>query len=426
MSNSAEDQNLATTEQVQAVDHEISPKVAKVAHGEVELVAGKLKAMDIGGDGVETENDSPKVETTVADNEKKKAEPPAEDSPAVLGGSADKQEKTEVDSLGEGLKATDTGLTSPVAASLREKPPGAVKTPFVDPSPASKPPPPPELNTEQQTKYNTLLESIKSLPAKGRTGPLSDDEVMWLTRENLLRYLRATKWSLADAEKRLVDTILWRRSYGFQGLTADYISPENETGKQLVLGYDVNGRPCQYLNPGLQNTEASPRQVQHLVYMVERTIDLMIPGQETLALLINFKSSGKKTNSSPPLSQGREVLNILQTHYPERMGRALIINVPWVVWGFFKLITPFIDPLTREKLKFNEKVRDYVPPEQLWKEFQGDCDFEYDHSVYWPALVQLAEERREEKKARWEKAGKHFGEHEGYLKGGDVLSAFPG
>lgn len=95
---------------------------------------------------------------------------------------------------------------------------------------------------------------------------------------------------------------------------------------QLILGFDINARPCQYLNPGLQNTKPSPRQVQHLVYMVERTIDLMVPGQENLALLINFKSSGSRTNTAPPVSQGREVLNILQTHYPERMGRALIIN----------------------------------------------------------------------------------------------------
>jgi hypothetical protein len=60
--------------------------------------------------------------------------------------------------------------------------------------------------------------------------------------------------------------------------------------------------------------------------MLERVIDIMKPGQETLALLINFKSSKTRSNTSPPLSQGREVLHILQTHYPERLGKALIIN----------------------------------------------------------------------------------------------------
>lgn len=101
------------------------------------------------------------------------------------------------------------------------------------------------------------------------------------------------------------------------------------------------------------------------------------------------------------------------------------LTVPWVVWGFFKLITPFIDPLTREKLKFNEDVRQYVPPEQLWKENGGDLDFEYDHATYWPALLKLCEEKRAEQKARWEKAGKRYGESETYLKGGDAMTIAP-
>lgn len=91
--------------------------------------------------------------------------------------------------------------------------------------------------------------------------------------------------------------------------------------------------------------------------------------------------------------------------------------VPWIVWGFYKLITPFIDPLTREKLKFNEDVRLYVPPEQLWDEFKGDVDFDYDHDVYWPTLMKLCEERQSAQKTRWEKAGKNYGESEAYLRG---------
>jgi len=92
--------------------------------------------------------------------------------------------------------------------------------------------------------------------------------------------------------------------------------------------------------------------------------------------------------------------------------------VPWVVWGFFKLITPFIDPLTREKLKFNEDMKQYVPAEQLWTDFSdGHLKFEYDHSVYWPALMELTRERREQRKARWVAGGKLVGESEDYLAG---------
>jgi hypothetical protein len=97
-------------------------------------------------------------------------------------------------------------------------------------------------------------------------------------------------------------------------------------------------------------------------------------------------------------------------------------SVPWVVWGFFKLITPFIDPLTKEKLKFNDDMRQHVPPQQLWKEFQGDLDFEYDHETYWPILNKLCDEKLAERKERWIQGGKNYGENEVYLRGGNAAS----
>jgi hypothetical protein len=70
-------------------------------------------------------------------------------------------------------------------------------------------------------------------------------------------------------------------------------------------------------------------------------------------------------------------------------------------------------------------MRQLVPPQQLWKEFQGDLDFEYDHATYWPALLKLCEERQAEQLERWVKAGKHYGESEVYIKGGNAPSVGP-
>jgi hypothetical protein len=94
--------------------------------------------------------------------------------------------------------------------------------------------------------------------------------------------------------------------------------------------------------------------------------------------------------------------------------------VPTFVWFFFKLITPFIDPMTREKLKFNENLREYVPPEQLYELFGGDCVFDYQHETYWASYVKLAEERREKHFARWKAAGAGIGQSEWDLKAEDA------
>lgn len=57
------------------------------------------------------------------------------------------------------------------------------------------------------------------------------------------------------------------------------------------------------------------------------------------------------------------------------------------------------------------------------KSVGGDVEFEYDHSVYWPALNKLAELRREERQQRWVEGGKRIGESENFLKGEGAPSA---
>lgn len=208
---------------------------------------------------------------------------------------------------------------------------GLIQKPFASPLDTARPPAPAELTSDQQAKYEAVLKAVSawttvptSSGKNATTEPITDDERMFLTRECLLRYLRATKWNVNDAVDRLQQTLIWRREYGAGRLTGDYISVENETGKQVILGFDIHGRPCLYLLPSNQNTEKSDRQIEHLVFMLERVIDLMGPDQETLALLVNFNDT--KSGQNATIGQAKQTLHILQNHYPERLGRALVIN----------------------------------------------------------------------------------------------------
>ncbi|KAJ7030401.1 CRAL TRIO domain-containing protein [Mycena alexandri] len=239
--------------------------------------------------------------------------------------------------------------------------------------------------------------------------PLMDVEKMWLSYECILRYLRASKWKVDAAIHRLEETLKWRREYGvYDTITAEHVEPEAVTGKQILLGYDVHGRPGLYLIPSRQNTAESPRQVQVTVWMLERCIDLMPPGVESLALLINYADKAK----NPSFSTARTVLSILQDHYPERLGLALILNVPFLLNAFFKLITPFIDPITRQKMKFNPKLIEdgiFSADMVMSQWWGGACHFEYEHDKYWPALVSLCNERTKIWTENWQKMGGKIG-----------------
>lgn len=314
-----------------------------------------------------------------------------------------------------------------------------VYIPFEHPSTASHIPKPVEVTSEQHEKYLQVLGHFQKADLmvastehdhknkKNATlSPLTADEKAWLTRECFFRYLRATKWDVDSAIDRIELSLAWRREFGISSydesvntVNLKSTSDENLTGKEVILGFDMESRPCLYLKPGRQNTKASLSQVQHLVLMLERVIDFMPAGQDSLTLLIDFKASpvGTQGGKVPPIGIGRQVLHILQTHYPERLGRALLVNIPWLGRTFLNLIHPFIDPLTREKIIYDQPFGNYVPKEQLDMDFDGDVAFEYDHAKYWPAMGKMAEEKREKYVARFKELGGVVGLSEVDLRG---------
>ncbi|VDC07517.1 unnamed protein product [Peniophora sp. CBMAI 1063] len=297
----------------------------------------------------------------------------------------------------------------------------AIYTPAPPPPlPAGVERPAEDLSPKQETMLNALLEHFGSEDYKvpGEKGSeLTEIEKFWLTRECLQRFLRAIKWSSAkDAIDRVEGTLKWRREFGVWDLSADELKIESVTGKEIIYGYDADRRPALYLIPSRQNTEESHRQIEFVVWMLERTLDLAGPGVETLSLMINFADRAK----NPSFGTAKTVLNILQTHYPERLGRAMILNVPWLLNAFFKLITPLIDPRTREKMKFNPKPVEegLFTADQLFADggWKGGVDFQWDHDKYWSALLQMCAELREVQLKRWRELGGRVGLSEWDIK----------
>ena len=87
--------------------------------------------------------------------------------------------------------------------------------------------------------------------------------------------------------------------------------------------------------------------------------------------------------------------------------------MPFLINAFFKLISPFIDPLTRTKMKFNPRpVEDGLfDAAQLMKDggWGGDREFAWDHGKYWPALLKMCAEIREAQRERWKALGGKVG-----------------
>ena len=117
----------------------------------------------------------------------------------------------------------------------------------------------------------------------------------------------------------------------------------------------------------------------------------MPPGQESLMILVDYKSTTLRTN--PSISVTRKVLAILQHHYVETLGRAIVVNLPTILSFFYKGIAPFLDPVTREKMRFNPDLFELVPREQLDADFGGEYEYEFDHEAYWNQLIEYVKMR---------------------------------
>jgi len=65
-------------------------------------------------------------------------------------------------------------------------------------------------------------------------------------------------------------------------------------------------------------------------------------------------------------------------NYPERLGRLIVINSPWIFPFLWKIASPFIDAKTKAKIsiiygKYTAELMKFIPPESLPKEYGGDC-----------------------------------------------------
>jgi hypothetical protein len=127
----------------------------------------------------------------------------------------------------------------------------------------------------------------------------------------------------------------WRKEFKPHEIDPEEVKSEAMAGRQFFNGFDKRGRPILYLIPGRDNpwTKGVEHQLKFVVYNLEKAIQLMPPGVETMVIVIDYK--GMSLFNSPSPTTGRKFLSILGDHYPERLGLGLIINPTWYIWTFF-------------------------------------------------------------------------------------------
>ncbi|KAL9245864.1 hypothetical protein vseg_019466 [Gypsophila vaccaria] len=239
------------------------------------------------------------------------------------------------------------------------------------------------------TENDSAHRDAKVKELKVALGPLSQRDARFCTDGCLRRYLDARSWNVDKAKKMLEETLKWRASYKPEEIRWHEVAHEGETGKISRANFrDREGRTVLIMRPGKQNTTSPEGNIRHLVYMLENAILHLPEGQEQMCWLIDYTGFSMSTNVS--VRTARDIINILQNHYPERLGVAFLYNPPRIFQAFWKVVKYFLDPKTFQKVKFvypknkesAELMTIYFDVENLPKEFGGTATLEYDHEEF--------------------------------------------
>ncbi|CAI4220029.1 unnamed protein product [Parascedosporium putredinis] len=236
-------------------------------------------------------------------------------------------------------------------------------------APVAAPGHPGHLKPEEQAQVHQLRMLLEAAGYTKRLDTLT-----------LLRFLRARKFNVAEAQKWSYGSNLKKDMFKYY---PQYYHKTDKDGRPLYIeklgGIDLNA---------MYSITTSERLITNLAVEYERLADPRLPacsrkaGQllETCCTIMDLK--GVTLTKIPSVyAHVKEVSTLSQDYYPERLGRFYLINAPWgfsTVWGVIK---GWIDPVTVQKINvlgsgYQSELLKQVPAENLPVEFGGKCDCE--------------------------------------------------
>jgi hypothetical protein len=202
----------------------------------------------------------------------------------------------------------------------------------------------------------------------------------------LLRFLRARKFKIKDAEKMLNANIKYRVDHEVPDITkfqdiAEVLENPDVTYPELaqyyphgVIGFDKCGRPVTYKLWGnfevwnLKKLCPLDNLTKFHVWEQEQLFNDMLKWSdeknyhcETITAVIDIKGMKLKQITRDFLYLIKAMANVDQNHYPERMGCTYIINCPSMFSFVWKGIVPWLDKDTAAKIRILASEKEWRP-----------------------------------------------------------------
>ena len=229
-------------------------------------------------------------------------------------------------------------------------------------------------------------------------------------RQYAKRFLVARDGDVDKADAMLRDNDTWRRS-GFLA-DAPALACGGVAGLAALPPADVVGCPAalleRYFDSWAQGVDREGRPVVYKKYgrlevstlvaagaSVESLVRYHVGEQERLSIAMREASMGGARVSAATFVMDaagwhvglatrdamrflRTIAEIDQAHYPERLGRLVVINAPVVLSGVFAIVSTWLAPATRAKVRvlswesaWRPALLELIAPDQLCEAYGG-------------------------------------------------------
>lgn len=166
----------------------------------------------------------------------------------------------------------------------------------------------------------------------------------------LRRWLRGNRYEVEETVRKLHEYARWWQSYGMDAFGDE--DELDERGLMFHCGEDLQGKPTLIARPCVhlpKTREESVRAARRCVFTMQRCIDRMTSGTESIVLI--FDAAGLSTKNLD-LVFARELIAVFSVCFPERLHQVIAINSHWTTNFFWTAISALLDPGVKAKIRF--------------------------------------------------------------------------
>ncbi|CAM6122155.1 unnamed protein product [Calypogeia fissa] len=226
----------------------------------------------------------------------------------------------------------------------------------------------------EESELKQALEKLKELvDIEGGNSKVAEDK-------ELLRFLRSNSLDTQASAKAFASHQKWRKEFIPKGYIAEAeVQSELEAKKAYWIEKDKKGRPV-LLTIGrnhVYNKKDFDEFKRFIVYFLECLIRESPPDAEQFICILDLKGLGLKNLDSKSFIASAQ---ILQSHYPQRVDKIFMINVPAIFNGIWKVVKPFLNEdigsrvVFVDKNKIGETLTNEIDVEYLPTEYGGRAD----------------------------------------------------